>query len=558
MAMTREGTELLDQQIARFQSGEISRRKFLIEASAVVAGLAVAGRLTTNNAMAQDDGTPVSGGTFTYALNQTGDTLDPEVTTYAVTNKININVFDPLIWQAPDLSFVPGLAESWEVAEDSKSFTFKLREDVTFHDGTPLNAEAVKFSWDRIMDPATQSKTAIGQMGPFTQAVVVDEFTIRAEFSEAFAPFLDAVSQSYCAPVSPTAVAAAGTDFTHSLIGTGPFMLKEYVEQDHVTLVKNPKYNWAPSIFGHQGPAYLDEIVFKMIVDDAVRTGTLQSGETDGIDSVPAKDVQSFKDEPDTYTVLNAAVPGIPNLFCVNTEKAPTNDLAVRQALNYGTDKQTICTTLFFGQNIPAYGPMSAATLGYDPTLEALYPYDKDKANEVLEAAGWVKGSDDIRAKDGTPLKISLYVGTGDTTPPLLQAMWKEIGIDTEINQMDYNALIPLVTAGDHNLANIGWIQGDPDVVRIILYSKNIATAFGWTRYVDPELDELLVQAAATVDQEARKSLYAQIEQIAMTNALVVPINDLSAIYALRSYVKNFKVDSRGWYPWLYDVWMDK
>lgn len=557
MAMTPEGSALLDKQIERFRSGEISRRKFLIEATAAVAGLAVAGHLNVTSALAQDDATPKAGGTFTYALNQAGDTLDPEVTTYAVTNKININVFDPLIWQAPDLSFVPGLAESWEVSEDSKAFTFHLRQDVTFHDGTPLNADAVKFSWDRIMDPATQSKTAIGQMGPFTQAVVVDEFTIRAEFSESFAPFLDAVSQSYCAPVSPTAVQAAGSDFTHSLIGTGPYMLKEYVEQDHVTLVKNPDYNWAPSIFGHQGPGYLDEIVFKMIVDDSVRTGTLQSGETDGIDSVPAKDVQSFKDDPDTYTVLNAAVPGIPNLFCVNTEKAPTDDIAVRQALNYGTDKQTICTTLFFGQNIPAYGPMSAATLGFDPTLETLYPFDKDKANSILDEAGWVKDGD-FRAKDGTPLKISLYVGTGDTTPPLLQAMWKEIGIDTEINQMDYNALIPLVTAGDHNLANIGWIQGDPDVVSIILSSKNIEGGYGWTRFKSDELDSLLVQAAATVDQEARKGFYAQIEQLAMQNALVVPINDLAAIYALRSYVKNFRVDSRGWYPWLYDVWMDK
>jgi peptide/nickel transport system substrate-binding protein len=558
MTMSRESVEQLNWHIARFRAGKISRREFLRDATAAIGALAMAGRLSGGSVSAQSDETPKSGGTFTYALNQTGDTLDPEVTTYAVTNKININVFDPLIWQAPDLSFVPGLAEAWEVSDDTKAFTFHLRKDAKFHDGTPVNADAVKFSWDRIMDPATQSKTAIGQMGPFTQAVVVDEFTVRAEFSEAFGPFLDAVSQSYCSPVSPTAVQQYGTDFTHHLVGTGPYKLKEYVEQDHVTLEKNPDYNWAPSIFGHQGPGYLDEIVFKMIVDDSVRTGTLQSGETDGIDSVPPKDVQQFKDDPDTYTVLNAAVPGIPNLLCVNTEKAPTNDLAVRQALNYGIDKQTICTTLFFGQNVPAYGPMSAATLGFDPTLEPLFPYDKDKANDVLDQAGWAKGSDGFRSKDGQALKVSLYTGTADTTPPLLQAMWKEIGIDTDIQQMDYNAMIPLATAGDHNLANIGWIQGDPDVVRIILYSKNIEGGYGWTRFRSDELDSLLVQAAATVDQEQRKTLYAQIEQIAMQNALVVPINDLAAIYATRSYVKNFRVDSRGWYPWLYDVWLDK
>jgi len=323
-------------------------------------------------------------------------------------------------------------------------------------------------------------------------------------------------------------------------------------------LEKNPDYNWAPVIFGHQGPAYLDEIVFKIIIDDSIRTGTLQSGETDGIDSVAPKDVPGFQADASTYQVLNAAVPGIPNLFALNTELAPTNDLAVRQALNYGTDNATLIKTLYFDQYIPAYGPLSAATLGFDPTLTDMFPYDQQKANDVLDAAGWVKGSDGIRAKDGQALKVSLYTTPQDLTPPLLQAAWKEIGIDTEINAMDYNALIPIMTKGGGNMGDIGWIQADPDVASILLNSKNIDAGYGWTRYRDPELDQALVDAASTVDQEQRKTLYAKVQQITMQNALVLPIYDLAAIYALQSYVKNFRVDTRGWYPWLYDVWMDK
>ena len=569
MADSPVWSDIVDRLIDQFNSGDLSRRDFLRNAAAVIGGVATAGQISSALA---DDATPSgttpapvqltpaakTGGTFTYALNQAGDTLDPEITTYAVTNKININVFDPLIWQAPDLSYVPGLAESWDVAPDGKSFTFKLRQDVKFHDGTPMNADSVKFSWDRIMNPETQSKTAIGQMGPFTQAVVVDEFTIRAEFSSPFAPFLDSVSQSYCSPVSPTAVQKYGVDFGHNLVGTGPFKLKEWVENDHVTLEKNPDYNWAPSIFGHQGPAYLDEIVFPMIIDDSVRTGTLQSGESDGIDSVAAKDVSQFSDDPDTYQVLNAAVPGIPNLFTLNTQKAPTDDLAVRQALNFGTDKITIISTLYFDQYIPAFGPISAATLGFDETLKGLYHYDQQKANDLLDAAGWMKGSDGIRAKDGQSLKISLYTTPQDLTPPLLQSQWKEIGIDSEIDAMDYNALIPIMTKGDGNLGNIGWIQADPDVASIILSSKNIGTAFNWSRFTSSELDQALTDAASTVDQEQRKALYAKVQQLAMSSALVLPLYDLAAIYALRSYVKNFRIDTRGWYPWLYDVWMDK
>jgi len=475
-----------------------------------------------------------------------------------VTNKVNINVFDPLIWQAPDLSYVPGLAEAYEVAPDGTAFTFYLRRDVRFHDGTPVNAEAVKFSWDRIMNPETKSKTALNQMGPFKQAVVVDEFTVRAEFNEPFAPFLDAASQSYCAPVSPTAVAKHGSDFAHNLVGTGPYMLKEWIDRDHITLVKNPDYNWAPSIFGHQGAAYLDEIIFKFIVDDATRVGTLQSEETDGIDAVPPKDVAGFQDDPDTYQIITAPVTGIPNLLAVNTELAPTNDLAVRQALNLGIDKATIIQTLFFGLYVPGYGPLNAATLGFDPTLAEIYPYDPERAESTLQAAGWAKGADGIYAKGDQRAAVSYFTTPQDVIPPLLQAQWKEIGIESEIKQMDYNALIPLVTKGDHNLASIGWIQADPDVARILLYSKNIENGYGWTRFRSAELDDLLVRAAATVDAAQRTELYGQIQQIAMRNALVVPIHDLAAIYALRSYVKGFRVDTRGWYPWLYDVSIDR
>jgi peptide/nickel transport system substrate-binding protein len=555
MADPQEASAVLDWLFARYRAHQITRRELLRDAGVVAALFAAGGRGVTG-ALAQD--TPKPGGTFTYALDQTGDTLDPEVTTYAVTNKININVFDPLIWQAPDLSYVPGLAQSWEVAPDGKAFTFHLRQDAKFHDGTPVNADAVKFSWERIMNPETKSKTAIGQMGPFTQAVVVDEFTVRAEFSDPYAPFLDSVSQSYCSPVSPTAVQKYGADFGHNLVGTGPYMLKEWVENDHVTLVKNPDYNWAPPIFGHQGPGYLDQIVFKMIQDNATRTGTLQSGETDGIDNVPPKDVSLFKDDPDTYQVLNAAVTGIPFVITLNTTKAPTDDLVVRQALNFGLDKATIIKTLYFDQYVPAYGPLNAATLGFDPSLKELYPFDKDKANSLLDQAGWTKGSDGIRQKADQRLSVSYYADTYDESPPLVQAQWKEIGVETKIQQMAYNALIPIVTKGDANIGTLGWIQADPDVVRYLLYSKNIGTGYGWTFYRSDQLDNLIVQAAATVDQDQRRQLYGQIQQITMQNALIVPVRDLAAIYALRSYVKNFRVDTRGWYPWLYDVWLDK
>ena len=284
-----EKQTLLDQLIGQYRSGQISRRELLRDAGIAAGMLGLAGRVLPGAAGAQD-ATPKQGGTFTYGLNQSPETIDPEVTTYAVTNKININTVDPLIWQAPDLSYVPGVAEAWDIAPDATAYTFHLRKDVKFHDGTPVNADAVKFSWDRIMNPDTKSKRRSGRWARSNRRLSSTNSRSERSLVPPMRRSFDSVSQSYCSPNSPTAVQKYGADFAHNIVGTGPFKVKEWVENDHVTLVKNPDYNWAPSFFGHQGAAYLDEIVFKFITDDATRTGTLQSGETDGIDSVAQKE----------------------------------------------------------------------------------------------------------------------------------------------------------------------------------------------------------------------------------------------------------------------------
>jgi peptide/nickel transport system substrate-binding protein len=135
---------------------------------------------------------------------------------------------------------------------------------------------------------------------------------------------------------------------------------------------------------------------------------------------------------------------------------------------------------------------------------------------------------------------------------------WKEAGINVEIRQEDFSIIGPEATKGEHNAAGIGWIQGDPDTVGIILYTKNIDTGYGWTRFRNQELDDTLVAAASTVDGEKRKELYTKVQQITMDNALVLPLYNLLTIYGLHSKVKNFRIDTRGWYPWLYDVYIDE
>ena len=233
-----------------------------------------------------------SGGTLTYALSfDFDDTLDPQVTNYDSTIRVMLNVCEPLLWMPTATEFYPGLADSWEISDDGKTYTFNLKQGVTFTDGTPFNADAVKFTFDRVVEG--RNRTAAGeeadpetvivpgqsfnQVDAYDHAEVVDDHTIKLILSRPFAPLLSGLN-GYLGIVSPTAVGRWGWRFGRKPVGTGPFIVQEWVAQDHVTLAKNPDYNWGSSFFKHAGAAYLDEMIYKIIPDEAVRTGTLISG----------------------------------------------------------------------------------------------------------------------------------------------------------------------------------------------------------------------------------------------------------------------------------------
>src|SRR5216683_654924 len=219
-----------------------------------------------------------SGGSLVYGLSfDVDDTLDPQVTNYDSTIRITLNVCEPLVWEPEPGKFVPGLADSWDVTPDAKQYTFKLKKGVKFHDGTPFNAEAVKFTLDRVVDPATKAGQSHDQLGPYDHTEVVDDSTVKVVMKQSYAPLLTNLN-GYLGIVSPTAVQKMGmAEFARHPVGTGPFVFKEWVAKDHVTLVRNPDYNWASSFFKHRGAAYLDQVIYKIIPEPSVRTGTLKT-----------------------------------------------------------------------------------------------------------------------------------------------------------------------------------------------------------------------------------------------------------------------------------------
>jgi len=497
------------------------------------------------------------GGKLIYGLTLTPSGIDPHVNASSELGIPLTSVYDTLVWQDLDGNFVPGLAESWEVSDDGLIYTFHLRKDVKFHDGSPFNAQAVKFNLDRIVNPQTKSQKAAFMLGPYDHAEVVDDYTVRVYLKEPFAPLLDSLSQVYLGMASPTAVEKWGLDYQMHQVGTGPFIFKEYIPKDHLTLVRNPDYNWAPGIFNHQGPAYLEEIEFRFFVEPATRALALESGEAHVMGEIPPQDAQRLSDDPN-FQLIPVALPGTPLQIFLNTKRPPTDDLRVRQALIYASDREAIVTAIFKDLSPVAHGPLNAVTIGYDENVVGLYDHNPELAKELLKEAGWLDvDGDGVREKGGQPLRVEAYLmgwGFLPEVAQLLQAQFKAVGVEMRSQVVAYPAALEAAREGKHNLIPFSLSSSDPDILRTFFHSEG---GFNWAKVRDPRLDELLEEGARTLDPERRKEIYAEAQQIIMAKALIIPIRDYVNLNAASAQVKGLRYDLRGWFPWLYDVYLN-
>ena len=503
---------------------------------------------------------PQAGGELVVALWQEPLSLDP-TNANTIALRPAMLVYDTLIVQSNDFKYHPGLAESWEVASDGKSYTFKLKKNVKFHDGTPFNAQAVKANFDRIASPDAKATFSVSIRGIYQETQVVDDFTARVVLSQAYAPFLDGVAEAFYSMASPAAVAKFGKDFDRNPVGTGPFVFQEWAAKSHVTLKKNPDYAWGSSLFKHQDGAYLDRISFRLITESATRLATLETGEIQLAEEIPPLDVDRLKKDS-KFQVVSQTYPGGPAQMQLNTSKPPLNELAVRQAIEYAVNQDDVVKLLFAGAYTPARTPMSPGTFGYDESLAKVYGTNPAKAKEVLEQAGWKAGGDGIRQKDGKPLEFTVNVVSEITdtvrAAELLQAQAREVGIKVNVQQLDTGAWNAAVGQGSQ-MAVIGWRgASDPDFMRPIFHSANIGKSpLQRTHFKDERLDQLLDEGSREQDRTKRAALYREAQEIILKQGLMVPLWDRYNFVGTRANVRDLTVDLRG-YPRLYDVWMAK
>lgn len=519
------------------------RRRFLALGGGALATIAGGSLLSACSGSASDGATKKASDTLTVGVFQEPDTLDPNATGLALSSLIASAIFDPLVWWLPAADgkkeFSPGLASSYEVSADAKTYTFKLRQDVMFHDGTKFNAEAVKATLEHITDPATKSRSALGSLGPYKETKVVDEYTAQVIFSEPNAAFVHEMTTVIFGISSPTALKKYGpTGFGNNPVGTGPFKFVSYATQDRVSLVRNPDYMWGPAAFGSPGPAKLSSLTFRILPDTNTRYSALRAGQVDMAMNLEPTKIEAVKKSA-SLTHINAPSTGQPYGYPINVDKAPTNELPVRQAILYAVDQDKMNQTVLAGAYEPAHNVLTPTTPGYSKDAASLYPYNPEKAKSLLEDAGWKAGPDGARAKGGTPLHLDILIQTSngfELPTQYIVNQLKAVGFSATTTAQPFLTAAASYNKGVQNLSAIFYYDVDPYLLHGLTACNAIAAGFNWGHYCDPTVDNAIIQANSTVDEASRTAQYEKVTNTLMQNATFLPLYNVSGVF---SAVKN-------------------
>ena len=498
-----------------------------------------------------------SGGTLTIGLPVEPETLDPGDAVYVQEQFILMNLFDSLLSISPDGELHPGLATAWEPNADYSEFTFTLRQDVTFHDGTPFTAEAVKASFDHINSDAVLESggKSLLQDHSYVETVVVDDYTVTVKFGASYPLFLRDASRQWLSISSPAALEASGADYGRNPVGTGPFKFVQWDAQSQIVLERNPDYNWGPEFAAHQGPANLEQVVFRILPEAATRLTAFETGEVLIAGEPPALDAIALAGSG-AATIQTFAQPGVPAILMINATKAPTDNVNVRKAMILAVNQEELAQTAFQELGLPATSVISPTTWAYDEAAASLYSYNPEEAARLLEEEGWVDADGDgVREKDGETLTIDWpdNPAWSEAFNELLIGYLSEAGFDVQYRSMDDGAAYEELLAGNYTLVYMYWTRPDPSPLRYLFHSENTNGGGAWTNFVNEDLDNALADADTNTDEAARAQDYAVAQNIIMENALVLPMFTVNTSYITAPSVQGFSFDLEG-YPYLYDI----
>lgn len=493
--------------------------------------------------------------------------LDPHGNNDVPSSNVRANIYDTLTVLDEDMAVQPHLATEWEELEDG-TYSFTLRDDVVFHDGSDFTAEVVRANLLRVLDPNLASQRAfLYEM--ISDIEVVDDYTVEITTEYPFAPLLahlahdaggmlslEVITEDYNQALEGTdldyesyvemqvngeefeedIVAAIGENVgqfvAQNPIGTGPFMLESRSPGDNTVLVRNDDY--------FDEPALLDSVTFKVVSETSSRIAELEGGYSHVIGAVGPINRDRVDAHADTY--LDETESMSLSYIGFNTQAEYLDDPLVRQAISYAIDRQTIIEGIYDGVGIPAIGPLAPAVFGYDENVEGI-TYDLERAQELMAEAGYEDG-------------FSLSLWTNDNpervdTAVFVQEALQEINIDVSVEQVEWGAYLEQTGQGEHDMFILGWsvVTGDADYgMYPLFHSEQIGEPGNRSFLQDEELDSLLEAGRQAIDTDERLDIYSQAQDLLVDLAPMAYIHHSNYLTGVRNEVQGFEIDALGIY----------
>jgi len=498
---------------------------------------------------------PKKGGTIIDAIGTEPTNLNPFKATREPEMWIVKLIFEPLFTINPKMEIESLLVESWKASGDHRTWTFVLKKGIKFHDGTPLNAEAVKFSLEKHM---------IGSQGRMLKVIdaieAVDENTVVLKLKESFPILLTVLCDHAVGMVSPKAFASEGWG-SKVLVGTGPLMFKRWISGDRVILEKNPDYKHGPSFITNKGPAYVDEWIIRFIPEPATLIAELTEGNVDLTKYVTERDVQKVKDNPKTEVFMTPSTSAIFLAINCSSKNKPFDDVRIRRALAHCINADVVLKAAMSGIGDPLYTPISPSLMGFWKGSETIgktnTKYDLDLAKKLLDEAGWKVGRDGVRVKDGQPLEvvflafsIARYKRMAEVATPMLQ----EAGFKVDLKILEAGDLYERVLKGQHDLLATGAVASKGMAVNDLiaqLHTSSIGHILQWCLYSNPEMDKLLDKARYDADPKVREQVLKDAQGLAAKEVPVVPIANAMQIFGYKKTIGG--TENYFKHPWAID-----
>ena len=485
------------------------------------------------------------GGTLIYGRGADSVGLDPINVTDGESIRVTHNVFETLLEYDHNLELQPKLATEYSSSEDGLTWTFQLREGVTFHDGTDFNADAVVFNFERWMDPENPYHQGDFPYYPFLyggfkgdenhlieHVIATGEHELEIKLKRKTAPFLSYLAISMFGIASPAAIEQYGAELYEHPVGTGPFMFEEWSRNSTITLVKNPDY-WM------EGKPYLDKLIYQVIPENAARLNALQTGEIDVLDGMNAGDT-NIVEEAQGLELQKRPSFNI-GYMAFNMEKEPFDDPLVRKAINMAINKEEIVDAFYNGLADTATSPLPPSLWSHDDTLEK-YDYNIEEAKKLLAEAGYENGFETELYTMSNPRP---YLPEPMKIAEAIQSDLSEIGITADIVSMEWATYLDDTKSGKHSMAMYGWtgVMADPDNFLYPNLSKTNAEvpAQNIAFYKSDEFTSLITEARETIDQDKRTELYQEAQQLFQEDAPWVMLAYTTPPLAQSDYVEDYK-----------------